>query len=230
MSIRARIEASGARAHERLSSLVVRPLFWFAVVVVLHVAALSNALRFELPEPLPVIAQLDDFQLTDQYGSPFGSEQLKGKVWVANFIFTRCPTVCPAFTAKMGQVQRRTGGLAPHLHLVSFSVDPEFDTPERLADYARKAGASKTIWRFLTGPLGSVKDVVSGGLKSMMGNDAPDGDFEGIFHGSHFVVIDRDMQIRGFYDANDVDAVDNVVQALGLIQSLDSLGLSAGAS
>ena len=76
------------------------------------------------PLPLPKLGAVPAFELTDQAGAPFSSRALEGKVWVANFIFTRCPDICPTFTAKMGAIQAGTQALGDGLRLVSFTVDP----------------------------------------------------------------------------------------------------------
>ena len=81
-------------------------------------------------EPLPVLGLVPSFQLTDQSGAAYSSKALEGQVWVANFVFTRCPTICPTFTAKMATIQKKTGD---DVRLVSFTVDPEFDTADKLA-------------------------------------------------------------------------------------------------
>src|SRR5262245_32356743 len=94
-------------AHDVLSRIVSRPLFWVVFVTVAMAVPMVRAILTPLPPPLPVLSQVPRFQLTDQHGNPYGSDQLEGKIWVANFIFTRCPTVCPALTSAMGKVQHR---------------------------------------------------------------------------------------------------------------------------
>ena len=171
-------------------------------------------------EPPPVYGQLGEFSLTDQLGRPFGSKELSGKVWVANFIFTRCQTVCPAFSARMAMVQKGALGLGPDLHLVSFSVDPEYDTPARLEAYGARYGALTERWSFLTGPLDAVKALVTDGLKISMGKDPRvDDEVAAIFHGTHFVLMDRQLQIRGYVDNREVTSVQEVLR--GARQLLD---------
>lgn len=201
----------------RLNALVGRPLFW--VVLVLGIASypIARAVTTKLPPRLPVLGQLPDFQLVDQNGKPYGAADLRGRVWVANFIFTRCPTVCPTFTKKMFEIQKRSRNIEPAFHLVSFSVDPEHDTPEALARYARQHRASPRMWSFLTGTPDDVKRVVVDGLKVAMGREGPDSDFESIFHGTHFVLVDARGQIRGYYEMSDADAIDRVLRDANLL-------------
>jgi protein SCO1/2 len=137
---------------------------------------------------------------------------------VASFIFTRCTTICPGITARMTRIQDRTRNLGSAFHLVSFSVDPEFDTPERLEAYARAHRASPRLWSFLTGPEAEVKEAVVQGLKIAVGREqSDDGRFEGIFHGSHLVLIDQRGRVRGYYDSDDPGVVDRVVRDAGLL-------------
>jgi protein SCO1 len=145
---------------------------------------------------LPSLAEIPAFELLDQRGSRFASTALDGKVWIANFVFTRCPTLCPTLTARMARVQAATERLGDAVRLVSFSVDPEFDTPERLAEYAARFGAGRR-WVFLTGSRRSVEQLITHGLKQAM----PDrkADLASMAHGSSAVLIDGSRTIRGLY-------------------------------
>lgn len=156
---------------------------------------------------LPVYSTVPAFTLTDHHGTPFGSEQLKGKPWVANFIFTRCPTICPAFTAKMERVQKQVIEEELDVRLVSFSVDPAHDTPEVLATYAKEHGATES-WHFLTGDPQAIQDAVVRGLKIAAQPVGPDDDLASVFHGSHFVLVDADLRIRGYYESGDKERVE----------------------
>jgi protein SCO1/2 len=170
------------------------------------------------PSELPVLNQLPAFEFTDQDGKPFGSAQLDGGLWVANFIFTSCPTVCPAFTAQMKGLQGRLpdGGQRPLL--VSFSVDPETDTPPVLKDYAARHGADSAGWRFLTGPTETIRSIVVEGFKTSI---EPDPSRVGnILHGSHFVLVDEQMRLRGYYGAQDPDAHDRLLEDIGGLRGL----------
>jgi len=212
------LERIGARVQGHVSRLVGRPVVWALLVAAIFSWPIARAVRTRLPPPLPELAALPRFELLDQEGRPFGTKDLEGRVWVASFIFTRCATVCPRITARMAKVQDRTRQLAPAFHLVSFSVDPGHDTPARLAEYARAHRASPRLWTFLTGPEQAVKDAVVGGLKVYMGKEqGEDGGFEGIFHGSHLVLVDARGRVRGYYDPEDPDAVDRVVRDAGLL-------------
>ncbi|HYI00320.1 SCO family protein [Hyalangium sp.] len=190
-------------------SLLRHPALWLGVAVfALGLAGLSfGVLRARPSGPLPQLGALPDFAFTRENGSPWGSAQLRGHPYVANFIFTRCPTVCPAFTRKMAHVQRDTEPFGPGLQLVSFSVDPTYDTPARLAEYAQKHGAQPARWSFLTGDYAAIKDTVVHSFKiHMERNSMDEADVMGILHGSHFVLVDGTGQIRGYYESADDEA------------------------
>ncbi len=171
----------------------------------------------ELSE-LPVLNQLPAFEFTDQDGAHFGSAQLKGGLWVANFIFTSCPTVCPAFTAQMKGLQGRLLEGEKRPLLVSFSVDPETDTSAVLKEYAARHGADSAGWRFLTGPTETIRSIVVEGFKTSM---EPDPSQAGnILHGSHFVLVDEQMRVRGYYGAQDADAHDRLLEDIGGLRGL----------
>ena len=169
----------------------------FAAVLITRIAITP---RPTAPKP---VLELPAYTLTDHHGKPFGAADLRGKPYIADFVFTSCPSVCPRLTKRMVEVQKRTEDLGGSLRLVTFSVDPENDTPEVLAAYARKYGADEARWTFLTGPLGEVETVVLRGFKIAMGKkETTEGILE-IFHGERFVLVDGEGKLRGFYDADD---------------------------
>ncbi|MEE2750789.1 MAG: SCO family protein [Myxococcota bacterium] len=209
---------------------VGNPWFWALWVVLIASMPLSRAFMAEVPEPPPVIAIVPEFEYTDQHGEAFGTDRLAGKVWVANFIFTRCTTICPIFTDKMYEVQHRGKNLGDLFHLVSFSVDPEYDTPEVLKAYADKHRVSSRMWSFLTGPIDEVKDTVVNGMKITMEEREDPEQVQSLLHGSHFVLVDAFRQIRGFYDANDADAVDRMLMDVKILVNVKGAQVPMDAS
>ena len=153
---------------------------------------------------LPRIAQVPAFSLRDQDGATIRPDQLRGRVWIANFMFTSCPDVCPILTGKLASVRGRLVGDRIPARYVSFSVDPQTDTPEVLKRYAQQRNADHADWRFLTGPLDQVKHVVVEGFKqSLQAGPAEGGQPQAILHGSHFVLVDRKLYIRGYYPSDE---------------------------
>jgi len=180
----------------------------------------ARSVRIILPKPLPVIATVPDFRFTDQNNQPFGSEQLHGRVWVANAIFTRCPSICTESTRRMGEIQHRSRGLGEHFHLVSFSVDPEYDSPDKLLAYAKSHRVSPRMWSLLTGSRMELTRTLNDGLKIYMGRDSAAGDdLMSIGHGSHFVLVDQKMRIRGYYDLSNSGGADALLRDAGLLAS-----------
>jgi protein SCO1/2 len=150
-------------------------------------------------QPPPPLYAMPAFELTSEQGQPVGSREFAGQVLIASFIFTRCPTVCPRLTARMAKVQRQLAD-EPGVHLVSFSVDPTYDTPERLRTYAAGYGQDPTRWTFLTGDAGAVKAAVEAGFRiGYRGEDV------NITHGEWMVLVDAQGQIRGYYGGADED-------------------------
>ncbi len=213
--------------------MIARPLFWVVTLTVLFVVPLGRSFLRRLPPAPPVLATLPAFQMTDQLGHPFGTADLIGKVWIADFIFTNCQTMCPVLTQKMAEIGHRGRHLGPDFHLVSFSVDPERDTPQRLAAYAAVHGADAHKWTFLTGSLDAVQKAVVDGFKIGIDRrkvtpsatpegspaaaaETPGDSFWEIVHGEHLVVVDRRLQIRGYFDAS-VDGMNRLMEALGRV-------------
>lgn len=189
-----------------------RPKPWVWVVIVLAFVSLFSVrmLLAQRLSALPVLVELPAYQLTSDQGQAFGAENLRGKTYVANFVFTSCPSVCPRLTKRMAEVQERTKDLGDALHLVTFSVDPETDTPEVLRGYAQKYGADPKRWVFLTGQLTDIEPVVVKGFKMVMGKkETTPGMFE-IVHGERFVLVDGKGFVRGFYEATN-EGIDKLI-------------------
>ena len=161
--------------------------------------------RQRAPEKLgPVPA----FSLRDQNGKVVSDQTLKGSVWAAAFMFTRCPTVCPRITTRMRELQTAARAKNVPLRLVSISVDPEHDQPPVLKSYAAKYGADLTTWSFLTGDNEVIRKTATEGFKlALEGKPDPSADHMGLLHGSHLILVDRDLQIRGYFGT--MDAADN---------------------
>lgn len=150
--------------------------------------------------PLPSYGQVPDFTLTEKDGSWVTLETLKGKVWVADFIFTRCAGQCPIMNQKMRGFQEEL----PDLTLVSFSVDPDTDTPEVLAEYAKSYGADPDRWLFLTGDKETLNRVAQGFHVTGLGDP--------MFHSVSFALVDPQGEIRGYYDSNDAKRLEDLIK------------------
>lgn len=168
-----------------------------ALIALLSIAACSR------PKPLEVFGTVPPFQLDAHTGANFVStKELDGHVWVANFIFTNCQGPCPRMSSQMRQVQSATTDL-PELRMVSFTVDPARDTPEVLAEYAKRQHA-ESRWFFLTGPLETLHLLKRQAF--LLGN--VDGQLN---HSTRFVLIDRQQQIRAYYDSSEPDSMKRLI-------------------
>lgn len=207
----------------RISALVARPWFWALFLLLIVAFPLVRAFVRPLPQPPKMRLALPAFELSNQRGEKFGSKDLEGKVYVADFIFTSCPSVCPKLTKTMERLQNRTKNLGTSLQLVSFTVDPENDTPDKLAAFARGYHVNPTRWTFLTGSLANVESTVVKGFKIAMGKeDVGEGLFS-IFHGERLVLVDGDGNIRGYYEADD-DGVATLIRDADVLLNLRDWG------
>jgi protein SCO1 len=164
-------------------------------------------------EPLPRLGQVGAFSLLDQHAAQVSADTLRGKVWVAAFFFTRCPTICPRITRRMRALQVAAAAKAPPLTLISFSVDPENDTPPVLQAYAQRFEADPKNWSFLTGDLEVIKRTVVDGFKLALDGKADTAaENGGIIHGSHLVLVDRTLAIRGYYRSDDDDDMARILE------------------
>lgn len=179
------------------------PWIFFAVAGIILVTAIRPLMRFE-PEPPPVMGALPAFALVDQDGNEVSSETLKGKVWIASFVFTTCPSVCPKVTGAMVDLQARIKRHDVPLHLVTFTVDPEYDTPEILEKYGRTYEADFAMWHFLTGSQQALESLIVGGFKTHLGDKAKNAEgLIDIAHTTKLVLVDDKGRIRGYYDSHE---------------------------
>jgi protein SCO1/2 len=148
-----------------------------------------------------------EFVLMNQDGQNFGSAQLRGKIWIADFIYTTCPGPCPMLSTRMSELQKPLE--KTDVHLVSFSVDPAKDTPQVLRGYAEKLQAQPGRWDFLTGPQSTIYNLSRNGFKLAVSDGSEE---KGIpVHSTRMILVDQHGAIRGYYDATEVDAVTKLV-------------------
>jgi protein SCO1 len=167
----------------------------------------------------PVYAQMPRFHLTNQSGQPVDSDDLRGKLLAVGFIYTSCTDICPMLTSQMRGLEsdlRQAGLLGSDVLLLSISVDPERDTPEVLAQYAREHGADLSAWHFLTGDVSQVRQLVQQGFLVGMQKQTPASAHEGheehaaplayeVEHSGRIILVDRSGQLRAYYDSEDLD-------------------------
>lgn len=187
-------------------------LLWGALIVVILAivganiwSSLHQDLGSDSESDLAVHHQVPDFSLIDQRGNSIALSNLKGKIWVADFIFTRCVAACPLMTDKMKKLQEEFAESS--VDFVSFSVDPEYDTPDVLFQYANRFGVDGNRWFFLTGDKETIYHLTQEGFGLAIGQQDSE-----VLHSARFVLVDRRGQIRGYYDSNEDEALQKLRQ------------------
>jgi protein SCO1 len=149
---------------------------------------------------------IPDFSLTDRSGSSVTLADLRGKIWIADFIYTTCTDTCPLQTAMMAKLQEEYSA-KPDVHLVSFTVDPERDTPQALKLYAERYRADSQRWYFLTGQRDRILRLIQEGFHLSVAA-ARETDARGMIpHSPRFVLVDKQARIRGYYDSREREAL-----------------------
>jgi cytochrome oxidase Cu insertion factor (SCO1/SenC/PrrC family) len=206
----ARERAAGARSNLSriplawiavLAAAIALAFAWFVARAIERLAAPgrggSGVVLAQSPESPQVFGQVTPFTLTERSGASVSREDLLGEPWVACFVFTRCTGPCPAVTGSMKKLQERLKGT--RAKLVSFSVDPEFDTPEVLRAYASASGADPKRWLFLTGPTAVIDSVIRQSFLSPVERDATQPIGQHVSHRTQLVAVDKLGRVRGFY-------------------------------
>ena len=164
-----------------------------------------------------------EFALIERSGKNIRLGDLRGKVWVADFIYTNCKDTCPLQTAEMAKLQeqwQRRWADRSDFKLVSFSVDPDHDTPQVLSHYADNFGADRDRWWFLTGNKEQIANLVQAGFRLSAAPLTENGsDDQVILHSPRFVLVDGDAQIRGYYDSRDSDALARLKKDLATLMT-----------
>jgi protein SCO1/2 len=171
-------------------------------------------------EQLPVIRAVPEFSLTDQNGQTVTKADLRGKIWIADFIFTRCAGPCPLMTARMLEMQKALVK-TPEVKLVSVTVDPEYDTPEVLKAYAEANFADPERWKFLTGDKAVIEKLVTEGFMQHLSEEGGEP-----VHGTMFLIVDGNGMVRSARMLEDPELIPKVLTDTGNLlreQSSDSV-------
>lgn len=154
-----------------------------------------------------------DFSFTTQDGESFSLDDLKGQYWIADFIFTNCTTVCLPMTANMKYLQDEILSRDLDIHLISFSVDPDYDTPEVLQEYAESYEADLSNWTFLTGyDFDTIKEFSIKSFRSMV-QEPVDGDDQ-VIHGTNFFLVNPEGKIIKRYDGVQSSEMEDILSDL----------------
>ncbi|WP_409298228.1 SCO family protein [Peribacillus sp. SCS-26] len=187
-----------------------------AVMACLVIVLLASCSKSRIPGELdyPVRA----FKAVSQDGEPFTEKELNGKIWVADFIFTNCTTVCPPMTANMSKLQQelKKEKLDEDVHLVSFSIDPGADNPGALKTYGSKFGADYRNWSFLTGYSQSFIEKFSADSFHMLVKKPAGGDQ--VIHGTEFALVSQEGEVVKTYKGNVDFPLDDIMEHIKILK------------
>ena len=159
--------------------------------------------------------KISDFSLTNQNGETISEQFYDNKIYVADFFFTTCPTICPIMTENMFYIQEKT--INEEILLASFSVTPKIDSVAQLKKYAIKKGVDDKKWNLLTG---DKKEIYELARKSyLVAKDDGDGGKYDMIHTENFVLIDKERRIRGFYDGTNIEEMDKLLDDIKILQN-----------
>ncbi|MFM8885901.1 MAG: SCO family protein [Chthoniobacterales bacterium] len=199
----------GNRVADRMQRLGwVGAFLAFILAVVMGYSMWRGSERRDV-EKLPVMRAVPDFTLTDQDGNTVTRDDLRGKIWIADFIFTRCKGPCPLMTARMLEMQRALLK-TPDVKLVSISVDPEHDTPAVLKAYAEANFAEPGRWKFLTGDKTVIEKVVTEGFMQHLDEETGDP-----VHGTMFLGVDGNGMVRSARMLEDPELIPKILTDTG---------------
>ncbi len=184
-------------------------LFLYGICVAVSFFVLGYAFLVMHPRqpPLQKFRALPGFELVDQDGRPFGLGDLKGKVWLADFVYTTCPGPCPLVSHRMSQLQEEAFK-DDDVRFVSFTVDPKTDTPAVLKAYAAQLHAAPGKWEFLTGDKEKIFEIVRQGFTLAVPSAAE----KQLVHSTKLALVDRDGVVRGYYDGVGEDDSARIVE------------------
>lgn len=203
------------RSGNTVEKIVRSKLFWVLFLAFGFSYPIYRSLNRTLPPELPIIAQVPEYELISENGQRFGSKNLKGRVYLANFVFSRCPTVCPKMLGEIEKIQKRVRGTGHKVGIVTFTVDPEYDNEKVLFDLARKHKANPHVWTFLTGDnKDELFKLYRDGFK--VGVEQNPKNLYDIAHSEKIVLVDQENRVRGYY-AFEEHSINQLMIDVGLI-------------
>ncbi|MFD1363632.1 SCO family protein [Lentibacillus salinarum] len=180
------------------------------LLLTLFLAACGEEIETNMSE------EVSDFEFTTQDTETLSNDDLKGKWWVADFVFTNCTTVCPPMTSNMAHLQQKMKENNLDAQLVSFSVDPERDTPEALKEYAQNFQADLSNWTFLTGyDFQTIKEFSIKSFKSLL-KKPPEGSDQ-VTHGTSFFLINPEGKVIKQYNGTQSEEMQKIADDLKVV-------------
>jgi cytochrome oxidase Cu insertion factor (SCO1/SenC/PrrC family) len=240
--------AVAASTPSTLTALWGSAIFVIAAAAISVLCSGSSGCGASSDVDLPVLGSVPDFSLVERSGRTVRAADFRGHIWVADFIFTRCASICPGLSARMAVLQNtlrreeasrgevsnapasstaRRLDASDVVLLVSFTVDPEHDTAEVLRLYAERFRADPDRWRFLTGPRAAIHKLVTDGFRLGIGEAPPGNNRENtsvpIIHSDRFVLVDRELHIRGYYPGLEEEGVGELMRQIRRLRQETSL-------
>lgn len=160
--------------------------------------------------------KIKDFSLLNQNGHKITEEDYNNKIYVADFFFTTCPTICPIMTENMGYLQNKLID-NPEILLVSFSVTPEIDSVQQLKKYALEKNVIDSKWNLLTGDKKEIYDLAR--KSYLVAKNNGDGGKYDMIHTENFVLVDKEKRIRGFYDGTNQSEMDKLLNDIRILEN-----------
>ena len=157
-----------------------------------------------------------DFSLTNQNGKTITQSDYKGKIYIADFFFTTCPTICPIMTKNMAGIQEQIIDDDDVL-LLSHSVTPVIDSVAQLKKYALEKGVNDAKWNLVTGDKKQIYQLARKSYLAVM-NDGDGGPFD-MIHTENFILVDKERRIRGFYDGTKIEDIEKLMEDLDILKA-----------
>ena len=202
--------------------------FGFVLVLIVLFVRIFGPARYAIEhshrtQELQKLSIVPPFAFTERSGRLITNHDLTGKIWVADFVYTTCPGPCPLVTAGMAKIQDAVVH-DPQVQLVTFTVDPQTDTPPVLAKYADQFGADPNRWWFLTGAEKPLYDLIQNGFRLAVqdnrGQPPQDGQFT-VTHSTYLALVDADGNVRGYYDGLTSDSRADLLRDIKVLEKED---------
>lgn len=178
------------------------------------------------PDTLPILGEMDisdgdtiyhripDFAFTNQYGEAYNQDSIRGKVYVSDFFFTKCPTICPKMAQQLLRIHDKFRD-QPDFRILSHSIDPKYDTTAALLKYADKLGVGQSrTWQFLSLPKDKINETARQYLAAAQEDSTAAGGFT---HTGHFLLVDGERHIRSFCDGTKAEEVDRLMKEISML-------------
>lgn len=215
--------------------------YWILIVSLFVISAIAMTFIYQLHKPAPSLPiyspsmissslvdstiqdvrkyhRIADFKLVNQNGDTITQEDYKGKIYVADFFFTTCQSICPIMTDHMIKIQEKIKS-DDKVMLLSHTVTPEIDTVAQLKRYAKEKGVIDRKWNLVTGPKKEIYDLARKSY-CVTKSKGTGGKFD-MVHTENFALIDKEKRIRGFYDGTDPHAIDKLLDDIKTLEKID---------